>query len=72
MSKDEIPDIDLKETVQQGKQEVMDKKLEDISDIRDEALYPTTEAPSISPALLTSILQKPSEDPMASPLPDAA
>jgi len=31
MSKDEIPDIDLKETVQQGKQEVMDKKLEDIN-----------------------------------------
>jgi len=31
MSEDEIPDIDLKETVQQGKQEVMDKKLEDIN-----------------------------------------
>ena len=31
MSEDEIPDIDLKETVQQGKQEVMDKKVEDIN-----------------------------------------
>jgi len=31
MSEDEIPDIDLKETVQQGKQEVMDKRLEDIN-----------------------------------------
>jgi Mrp family chromosome partitioning ATPase len=31
MSEDEIPDIDLKETVQRGKQEVMDKRLEDIN-----------------------------------------